>query len=192
MGASMFLKDPSLSGKRVLVTAGASGLGLALARGVLESGARVLVCDVDPKAIDAVRAEFPALLATVADVSDESSVSALFGAVDAQLGGLDVMVNNAGIAGPTGTVENLRLEDWNRTLAVNVTGQFLCARLAVKAGSLGRPVADVAREYESQSAMGCLVTVADIANMALFASTDCARHITGQELVVDGYTQKLS
>ena len=44
----------------------------------------------------------------------------------------------------------------------------------------------------TQSAMGCLVTVVDIANMALFASTDCARHITGQELVVDGYTQKLS
>ena len=53
MGASMFLKDPSLSGKRVLVTAGASGIGLAIARGFLESGARVLVCDVDPKAIDA-------------------------------------------------------------------------------------------------------------------------------------------
>ena len=265
MGASMFLKDPSLAGKRVLVTAGASGIGLAIARGVLESGARVLVCDVDAKAIDAVRAEFPALLATVADVSDEGSVSALFDVVDAQLGGLDVMVNNAGIAGPTGTVENLRLDDWNKTLAVNVTGQFLCARLAVprlrkssnasminlssaaghlgfpgrsayaaskwavvgftkslaielgpegirvnailpgavdgpriraviaaKAGSLGRAVADVAREYESQSAMGCLVTVVDIANMALFASTDCARHITGQELVVDGYTQKLS
>ena len=64
MGASMFLKDPSLAGKRVLVTAGASGIGLAIARGFLESGARVLVCDVDAKAIDAVRAEFPALLAT--------------------------------------------------------------------------------------------------------------------------------
>ena len=47
MGASMFLKDPSLAGKRVLVTAGASGIGLAIARGFLESGARVLVCDID-------------------------------------------------------------------------------------------------------------------------------------------------
>ena len=64
--------------------------------------------------------------------------------------------------------------------------------IAAKAESLGRPVADVARDYESQSAMGTLVTVADIANMVLFACTDCARHITGQELVVDGHTQKLS
>ena len=131
MGASMFLKDPSLAGKRVLVTAGASGIGLAIARGFLESGARVLVCDVDARAIDAARAGVPALLTTGADVSDEGSVRALFDAVDTQLGGLDVMVNNAGIAGPTGTVENLSLDDWNRTLAVNVTGQFLCARLAV-------------------------------------------------------------
>lgn len=262
---SMFLKDSSLAGKRVLVTAGANGIGLAIARGFLESGARVLICDVDTKALDAARKDHPQLMTTLADVSDEGSVASLFGEVDARLGGLDVLVNNAGIAGPTGTVENLKLDDWNRTLAVNVTGQFLCARLAVprlrkgtnasminlssaaghlgfpgrsayaaskwavvgftkslaielgpegirvnailpgavdgpriraviaaKAQSLGRPVDDVAREYESQAAMGCMVTVTDIANMALFASTDWARHITGQELVVDGHTQKLS
>ena len=127
----MLLKDTSLAGKRVLVTAGANGIGLAIARGFVQSGAKVLVCDVDEESLRRTQDSLPGIMTAVADVSDEQSVERLFAQVDAQLGGLDVMVNNAGIAGPTGTVENLNLADWNRTLAVNITGQFLCARLAV-------------------------------------------------------------
>ncbi len=248
-----------------MVTAGGSGIGLAIARGFVESGARVLVCDIDEKSLRQMEDTLPGIMTVVADVSDEQSVERLFAQVDARLGGLDVMVNNAGIAGPTGTVENLNLSDWNRTLAVNITGQFLCARLAVprlrrgknasmtnlssaaghlgfpgrsayaaskwavvgftkslalelaadgirvnailpgavdgpriraviaaKAESLGKPVEEIARVYESQAAMGSMISADDIANMVLFAAGDYARHITGQELVVDGYTQVLS
>src|SRR5690606_33897403 len=180
------------------------------------------------------------------------------------LGGLDVLVNNAGVAGPTGPVETLDKADWDRTLQVNITGQFLCARQAVpllrasdagvminlssaaghlgfagrsaysaskwavvgftktlaielgaegirvnailpgavegpriravidaKARALGRPAADVAAEYESQAALGRMVSARDIANMAVFAASPAAGSINGQALVVDGFTQKL-
>lgn len=260
----MLLKDPSLAGKPVLVTAGGSGIGFAIARGFIQSGARVLVCDIDENCLHQAQDALPGIMTEVADVSHEASVERLFAQVDARLGGLDVMVNNAGIAGPTGRVENVTLADWNRTFVVNITGQFLCARLAVprlrrgknasminlssaaghlgfpgrsaysaskwavvgftkslalelaadgicvnailpgavdgprirsviaaKAASLGKPVEDMARVYESQAAMGSMISADDVANMVLFAAGDYARHITGQELVVDGYTQAL-
>jgi len=131
MGVTMLLKENSLAGKRVLVTAGANGIGLAITRGFIQSGAKVLICDVDEASLKRAQQDLPGVMTTVADVSDEQSVERLFAQVDAQRGGLDVMINNAGIAGPTGTVEHLSLADWNRTLAVNITGQFLCARQAV-------------------------------------------------------------
>lgn len=123
--------EPSLAGKRVLVTAGADGIGLEITRAFAEAGARVFVCDVQRANLDRVLSELPAVRGCLADVSNEAEVAAMFDAIDRELGGLDVLVNNAGIAGPTGGVETLSLADWERTLAVNLTGQFLCARLAV-------------------------------------------------------------
>lgn len=254
----------SMTGKRVLITAGASGLGLEMARVFAAAGARLLVCDVNEKALDAARAELPSLATTVADVADEASVARLFEQVQSVLGGLDVLVNNAGIAGPTGYVETLSKADWDRTLAVNITGQFLCARLAVpllrqssagvminlssaaghlgfagrspysaskwavvgftkslaielgkdgirvnallpgavegpriraviaaKAQTLGRPIEDVAADYENQASLGRMVSARDIANMALFVASDAARSVHGQALAVDGHTQAL-
>lgn len=132
--------DISMKDKKVLITAGASGLGLEMARVFAGAGCRVMVCDINQQALDAAAAEISGLITTVADVADESSVKALFSKVTQQLGGLDVLVNNAGIAGPTGPVETLNKQDWDRTLQVNITGQFLCAREAVpmlKASSAG-------------------------------------------------------
>ena len=123
--------DPSLQGKRVLVTAGADGIGLEITRAFANAGARVLVCDVQRSNLERLAANMPSVHGCYADVSSENDVAALFEAVDSKLGGLDVLVNNAGVAGPTGGVETLSLADWERTLAVNITGQFLCARLAV-------------------------------------------------------------
>jgi NAD(P)-dependent dehydrogenase (short-subunit alcohol dehydrogenase family) len=124
-------KDESLAGKRVLVTAGADGIGLEIARAFMEAQARVAVCDVSGASLERVAAELPGVHAFKADVSSEAEVAALFQSVDRALGGLDVLVNNAGVAGPTGGVETLSLADWERTLAVNITGQFLCVRAAV-------------------------------------------------------------
>ena len=124
-------EDVSMKGKKVLITAGASGLGLEMARVFVAAGSDVFVCDVNTESLEAARKELPQIHAVVADVSDEASVVSLFDQVQQKLGGLDVLINNAGIAGPTGYVETLSLADWERTLDVNITGQFLCARLAV-------------------------------------------------------------
>ncbi len=118
-------------GQRVLVTAGASGIGRAIAEALIGAGARVHVCDVDEAALAAFRGAFPGAGATPADVADEAAVDRLFAEVGRQLGGLDVLVNNAGIAGPTAAIEDIDPADWRRCLDVDLTGQFLCARRAV-------------------------------------------------------------
>jgi NAD(P)-dependent dehydrogenase (short-subunit alcohol dehydrogenase family) len=123
--------DTSCRNQRVVVTAGAAGIGRAIARAFADAGARVYVCDVDAKALDAFRAENRGIGACVADVSDPRAVDALFDAATADLGGLDVLVNNAGIAGPTAPVEEISIADWDRTIAVDLNGMFYCTRRAV-------------------------------------------------------------
>ena len=118
-------------GLRVLVTAGASGIGHAIAAALLEDGARVHVCDVSDEALEACRASLSGASFSRADVAAETDVNQLFRDVRTQLGGLDVLVNNAGIAGPTGGIDEIDPAEWRRTVDVNLTGQFYCARLAV-------------------------------------------------------------
>jgi NAD(P)-dependent dehydrogenase (short-subunit alcohol dehydrogenase family) len=120
-----------LAGARVVVTAGGAGIGRTIAAAFHARGAAVLVCDVSRAALDEVRQALPGVGAVEADVADPAAVAALFAAVQRGLGGLDVLVNNAGIAGPTARVEDVTPDDLQRTLAVNVEGQFNCARLAV-------------------------------------------------------------
>lgn len=120
-----------IAGLRVLVTAGAAGIGLEIARAFVAEGAKVHICDIDDAALRALAKSDPDLTQTRADVADRAQVQHLFDEASAALGGLDALINNAGIAGPTGKVEEIAPEDWDRTLAINLTGQFNCARLAV-------------------------------------------------------------
>jgi NAD(P)-dependent dehydrogenase (short-subunit alcohol dehydrogenase family) len=116
---------------KVLVTAGAGGIGLETARSFAAEGAKVHICDVDRKRLAAVAKSDPRITRSVCDVSDRKQVAKLFREALKALGGLDVLVNNAGIAGPTGKVDEISPEDWDRTLGVDITGQFNCTRLAV-------------------------------------------------------------
>jgi NAD(P)-dependent dehydrogenase (short-subunit alcohol dehydrogenase family) len=116
---------------KVLVTAGAGGIGLETARAFAAEGAKVHVCDVDKQALRKLARSDPKITRSTCDVSDRKQVARLFKEALATLGGLDVLVNNAGIAGPTGKVDEIMPEDWDRCLAVDITGQFNCARLAV-------------------------------------------------------------
>lgn len=118
-------------GLKVLVTAGASGIGRAIAKAMFGSGARVHVCDVSKTALARLARTRPKISTSVADVAAEADVEALFADVKRELGGLDVLVNNAGIAGPTGPIDEMSPEEWRRTIDVDLVGQYLCARLAV-------------------------------------------------------------
>lgn len=123
--------DMGLNGARVLITAGAAGIGLEIARSFIGEGAKVHVCDVDAAALAALRASDPAITSSRCDVSDRAAVATLFDDALKALGGLDVLVNNAGIAGPTGRVEEINPEDWDRCLDICLTSQFNCTRLAI-------------------------------------------------------------
>jgi NAD(P)-dependent dehydrogenase (short-subunit alcohol dehydrogenase family) len=116
---------------RVLVTAGAAGIGKAFVETFADAGAKVFICDIDRNALDAFRTARPEIGGGITDVSDPRQVDGLFDAAKAFLGGLDVLINNAGIAGPTAPVEDIALADWDRTIAVDLSGMFYCTRLAV-------------------------------------------------------------
>lgn len=117
------------SGRKVLVTAGAAGIGLAIATRFKDLGAVVFVTDINPAAVESARDT--GFSASVSDVSDEAQVRALMETVATELGGLDVLVNNAGIAGPTGPIETLDADAWRTTFNVNVHGQFYCIKYAL-------------------------------------------------------------
>jgi NAD(P)-dependent dehydrogenase (short-subunit alcohol dehydrogenase family) len=113
--------DLSAKGLRVLVTAGGAGIGRVIAQTFIEHGAKVHTCDIDA----ASRPD------TLCDVSKLDQVDRLFEDVTGKLGGLDVLVNNAGIAGPTAKVEDIKPEDWDRTIAIDLSGMFYCTRKAM-------------------------------------------------------------
>ena len=123
--------DLQIEGLRVMVTAGAAGIGLAIARAFVREGAKVHVCDVDAEALARLPKSDPGITTSLCDVSDRRQVERLFEEGIAKLGGLDCFVNNAGIAGPTGRVEEIDPAEWDRCIAIDLTGQFNCARLAV-------------------------------------------------------------
>lgn len=123
--------DLEVKGLRVMVSAGASGIGLEIARAFVREGARVHVCDVDVESLARLGKSDPGVTYTVCDVSARDQVTRFFEDGVARLGGLDCFVNNAGIAGPTGRVEEIDPAEWDRCIAIDLTGQFNCARLAV-------------------------------------------------------------
>lgn len=125
----------SLEGKKALITGASKGIGLAVAKTLAENGAMVLLCARNQAKLDAsadqLRSTFGEKIQSyAADVSQSESVENLFKAVDRQLGGLDVLVNNAGI-GVFRAVGELTVEEWDRVIATNLSGAFYCSREAL-------------------------------------------------------------
>ena len=117
--------------QRVLITAGAGGIGLAIARAFHANGARVHVCDIDEAGLSAAARAMPGVSVSRCDVGDRAAVEGMVAEAVARLGGLEVVVNNAGIGGPTRPVHELDPADWDAVLRVNLTGAFDVCRLAI-------------------------------------------------------------
>jgi NAD(P)-dependent dehydrogenase (short-subunit alcohol dehydrogenase family) len=135
--------------QRVLITAGAAGIGREFARAFAATGAKVFICDIDTKSLDALAKEISGLAAKPCDMSQRAEIERMVPDAVAALGGLDVLINNAGIAGLTLPVEQYPPDDWDKVVAVNLTGMFDVTRLAIP--------------HLKQSKAGCIINMASIA-----------------------------
>ena len=117
--------------QRVLITAGGSGIGKEMARAFVDSGARVCVCDIDESALKTAAKEISGLVTIICDVSKRQDIERMVADAVASLGGLDVLVNNAGISGPTAPVAEMDPDAWEKVLQVDLTGTFNVTRLAI-------------------------------------------------------------
>lgn len=254
-----------IPGQVVLVTAGASGIGRCIAETYLQHGCKVHVCDIAPENVEGFLRDNPSATGSIADISDPEQVAKLFEDFSRHYAQLNILVNNAGVAGPTSPVEDIAIADWNNTINIDLNGQFYITRLAVpllkksgggsiinissNAGLFGFPlrspytaakwaligltktwamelgpdnirvnalcpgsvngpriegvivkdaekrglsVGEIRDIYQRQSSMRLFVDAQDVANMALFLSSDLGRTISGQALGVDGHTEGLS
>jgi len=250
--------------QRVLITAGASGIGREIARAFSAAGAKVAVVDIDATALTTLQTELPAVIAEGCDLGELAQIEVVVPRAIEALGGLDVLVNNAGIAGPTSPIETMQLDDWRRCIAVNLDSIFHCTRRAVPllkqagggsvilmssvAGRLGYPlrspytaskfaivglaetlamelgpdrirvnciqpgfvdgeridrviaakaaargitIEQQTQEFLSRVSLRTMVTMQDIANMALFLASAAGQHISGQALSVCGNIEVL-
>jgi 2-dehydro-3-deoxy-L-rhamnonate dehydrogenase (NAD+) len=135
-----------LTGRRAVVTGGAQGIGRAIVERLLRSGARVSVWDCDPAALQTAAGELASLGEThhaTVDVANEAQVSDAVAATVTRLGGIDILVANAGITGPNAPTWEYPPDEWRRVLEIDLTGVFLCCRAVVpvmRAARYGRIV----------------------------------------------------
>jgi NAD(P)-dependent dehydrogenase (short-subunit alcohol dehydrogenase family) len=142
--------------QRVLITAGAQGIGREFARAFAANGAKVFICDIELKSLDALAKEIPGLTAKPCDMSSRAQIERMVPEAIAALGGLDVLINNAGIAGLTLPVDQYPPDDWDKVIAVNITAMFDVCRLAIP--------------HLKQSKSGCIINMASIAGRFGFAN----------------------
>jgi NAD(P)-dependent dehydrogenase (short-subunit alcohol dehydrogenase family) len=245
--------------QRVIVTAGGSGIGRAIVDRFIAGGAHVHTCDVQQKFLEDVIASHERVSGSLADVGEPKDVENMVAAAVEAMGGIDVLVNNAGIGGPRAALEDISYADWDRTIGVNLNGMFYCIKnvgphmkaqksgcivnistasakvalpmrspyVASKVGVLGLSHT-VAREYgpfgircntilpglidnergrgivanqaaergitvEEREAeflefvsLKCWIDPSEVGDLAVFLASDAGRHITGQEIGMDG------
>lgn len=250
---------------KVIITGGAAGIGAVVAQAFYQVNAKVYICDINASAVDRMKLEYPGMHGGVVDVSKKKHVDRIMAEAISLLGGVDVLVNNAGIAGPTGNIEDLSEDDWEQTIATNLNSQYYFLSNAIPhlkkskqcphviamssvAGRLGYPfrapyastkwaviglMKTLANElgpsnvrvnailpgvvagermdrvidarakslnisfdsmrdqYLEKISLRRMVTMEDVAAMALFLSTPAATNITGQAISVDGNVEYL-
>ena len=124
----------SLRNKKIIISAGASGIGWATTKICLSKGAIVYLCDIDPKSLNKVKKNplyNKRLFAYECNASEEEEVAEFFSQINKKTKKIDAIINNVGIAGPTGTIEKLTSDHWEKTLKVNVISHFYFTKLAI-------------------------------------------------------------
>ena len=140
--------------QRVLITAGAGGIGREIARAFAAQGGKIYVCDIDEAALTAIRKDIPGITAAHCDMASRTAIERMVPEAAAALGGLDVLVNNAGIAGPTLPVDQMPPAEWDKVVAVNLTAMFDVSRLAIP--------------HLKKSKGGCIINLSSIAGRGGF------------------------
>jgi NAD(P)-dependent dehydrogenase (short-subunit alcohol dehydrogenase family) len=161
--------------QRVLVTAGGSGIGKEIARAFVDNGATVCVCDIDQAALEATAKDISGLITTVCDVSKRQDIERMVPQAVEALGGLDVLVNNAGIAGPTAPVEHMDPDAWEKVMQVDLTGTFNVTRVAIP--------------YLKKSTAGVIINMSSVAGR--FGYANRSPYSTAKWGVI-GFTKTLS
>ena len=203
--------------QRVLITAGAAGIGREFARAFAVNGAKVFVCDIDETALAAIAKEIPGLTARRCDMANRAEIERMVPEAVGVLGGLDVLINNAGIAGLTLPIADYPPDDWDKVVAVNLTAMFDVSRLAIphlkksKAGCIiapgavegdrivrvfqgraqisGRSLEEVKADAMAAASIKAMVDPRDIAHLAVFLASDAAKAISGQVIPIDNDRQ---
>jgi len=140
--------------QRVLITAGAGGIGREIARAFTAQGGKVYVSDIDEAALTAIRKDIPGVTAAHCDMASRTALERMVPEAVAALGGLDVLVNNAGIAGPTLPVDQMPPAEWDRVVAISLTAMFDVSRLAIP--------------HLKKSKGGCIINLSSIAGRGGF------------------------
>ncbi|HWK94053.1 MAG TPA: SDR family oxidoreductase [Pseudolabrys sp.] len=135
--------------QKVLITAGAAGIGREFARAFAATGAKIFVCDIDDAALAAIAKEIPGLVAKRCDMAVRAEIEKMVPAAAEALGGIDVLINNAGIAGMTLPVADYPPDDWDKVMAINLTSMFDTTRLAIP--------------YLKQSEAGSIINLSSVA-----------------------------
>ena len=249
----------------VVIIAGASGIGREIAIAYHQENCRVFVCDISDDFIEKFKNDYPSIFVKKTDVSLYDNVSTFFKEIKVEEDRIDVLVNCAGIAGPTASLEDIDPDEWDHTIKVNLNGMFYCLReaipllkklespsiiniassasfywfplrspytpakwaviwmtktLAMELGSdgvrvnaicpgsvrgerintvieadalkQGKTIEEIEKLYLSQVSLKKFVEPEDVANLALFLSSDLGRFISGQAIGLDGHTEGLS
>ena len=249
----------------VVIIAGASGIGKEIAAAYDRENCRVFVCDISDDFIKTFKNDYPNIFIKKTDVSVYDDVAGFFKQVKKEEHSIDVLVNCAGIAGPTASLENIDPGDWDQTIRVNLNGMFYCLKeaipllkiseqpsiiniassasffgfplrspytaakwavigltktLAMELGSdgirvnaicpgsvrgkrinrvieadaleQGKTVEEIENLYLAQVSMKTFVEPEDVANLAIFLSSDLGKFISGQAIGLDGHTEGLS
>ncbi|WP_137045062.1 SDR family oxidoreductase [Pseudolabrys sp. FHR47] len=142
--------------QKVLITAGAAGIGREFARAFAATGAKIFVCDIDNEALTAIAKEIPGLVAKRCDMAVRAEIEKMVPSAAEALGGIDVLINNAGVAGMTLPVDQYPPDDWDKVMAINLTGMFDVTRLAIP--------------YLKESEAGVIINMSSIAGRFGFAN----------------------